>query len=302
MITCVVSLSVLLHAVAGVKAKGNPPAKEEKKTPPGQAKRATRLSIDRDASGQIILSWKGKGVLKKATRDSDGFQTIYDGNREYVVVEPTEDEAWFQLEDEQPQPGASNVYSLNVVGYVNVRLHPGLSLISVPLRATNMSVQYLLQYHGTNLTDGSQVFKYDGGITYEVNTYDGISGQWSNPDMDLSVGTGFFFRNLASVTITQTFVGEVLQGTLVNPIPAGTSTKGSMVPQKGALNDIHQVPGEPGDEIRTYVNDQQGGGTYNVSVYTAEGVWYPALVIDVAEGFWIQKQNAQDWVRNFTVP
>jgi hypothetical protein len=289
-------VTALLLAVqsgdAGNKSKAEPP----KGSPP------TKLSIRRDAAtGKVILSWKGRGVLRKADGWFSKFQTVYKGTGEYVV-DTADDVGIFSLNDEDPQYGPNAVYSWNVVGYVNVYLPPGLSLVANPLASvfgTNYTVSSMVNWWPA-LPDGSQVFKYSDGSAYEVSTFDGISGTWSNPDLELNIGSGFFFSNPSSLTVTQTFIGGVPEGVLVNPIPAGLSTKSSLVPQYGSINDLHHIPGELGDEIRTYVNDQQGGGYYNISTFDGAR-WQPDLILHVAEGFWINKQNAQNWVRNFTI-
>jgi hypothetical protein len=192
----------------------------------------------------------------------------------------------------------SLVFSVNAVGYVNVQLPPGLSLIANPLLDYENTVGALIN----DAPDGAQVYKYVPGAGYEVSTFDGIAGTWSNPDMDLSPGVGFFFNNPSSNTVVHTFVGEVLQGVLVNPMPAGFSTKGALVPQAGSITHLHGIPGEPGDVIRFYVNDLQGGGNYVTSVFSAsQNAWVPDLTLDVGQGFVSEKQNAQDWVRVFSV-
>ncbi len=212
------------------------------------------------------------------------------------VVEPTGDQAVYRLES-----ASSPIVSGNVVGYVNLRLPPGLSLIANPLFYTNNAVAAWLPY----APDGAQVFKYTAGGGFEVSTFDAGAGAWSNPELQVPLGVGFYFSNPSTETFAYTFVGEVLQGTLINPLPAGISTKGSLVPQAGSINSVHGIAGEPGDEIRIYTNDGQGGGAYQSSIFTVlggtESAWLPDLALGVGQGFWIQKRNAQDWVRIFFV-
>jgi hypothetical protein len=99
-----------------------------------------------------------------------------------------------------------------------------------------------------------------------------------------------------------TFVGEVLQGVLVNPLPAGFSTEGALVPQNGSINTVHLLPGEPGDIFRVYVNDGQGGGDYETSVFSGtENAWVPDRSLAPGQGFVSEKQNAQEWIRVFTI-
>jgi len=192
------------------------------------------------------------------------------------------------------------VFSLNIVGYVNVRCPPGLSLIENPLKyqLTNDLIGHLW----TAAPDGLQAFKYGANENYEVSTFDGLSQTWSNPEMDISTGIGFYVQNPTSLTITQTFVGEVLQGVLVNPLPEGFSTKGALVPQAGSINSVHLIPGEPGDQLSIYINNLQGGGDYVLSTFSGtDNAWVPDLILNPGQGFWIQKQHAQDWVRVFYV-
>ncbi len=259
----------------------------------------TKLTIQRNlANGKVVSTWTGKGVLKKAASLNDRFRPVRHGQGEYVF-DPAESQAVFRLEG-TPSNDPSNIYSINVVGYVNMRCPPGLSLVANPLQCdpTNDVVGELWP----NAPDGLQVYKSGPDLTYEVSTFDGIAHAWSNPRLDISIGTGFYVQNPTSVTITQIFVGNVLQGVLVNPLPAGFSTKGALVPQEGSINSIHLIPGQPGDRLSLYTNDGNGGGSYSISDFSAAAnAWVPDQVLHVAQGFWIQKQQAQDWVRVFYV-
>ena len=177
---------------------------------------------------------------------------------------------------------------------------PGTSKIIVSWTGEGILKQSTeLNGHFNPLHDGS---KYSDGSGYEASTFEAIKGAWSNPKLQIPIGTGFYFNNPSAETFPLTFVGDVLQGVLINPLPAGTSTKGALVPQAGSINSAHQIPGQPGDEIQIYTNDQQGGGSYSVSIFDAQqNAWVPDLTLQVAQGFWIQKQYSQDWVRTFFV-
>ena len=250
----------------------------------------SKLQVVVNNAGQILLTWNGKEELAEDRGKDVKFKRIHK-SASPDVVSPTEDQVYYRVDSACP-PG---VCSGNVVGYANLQFPPGLSLIANPLYYTNNDLSFWLP----NPPDGSQVYKYTAFQGYEVSTFDGIAGQWSNPALQVEIGTGFFFRNTSQTTLTYTFVGEVPQGWLTNSLPEGYSTKGALVPQSVSLT-VHQIPGEIGDEIRTYTNDLQGGGSYNISVYTVDG-WTPDLNLGVGQGFWIYKQNAQDWVRYFTV-
>jgi hypothetical protein len=255
------------------------------------------LSIRIDPDTQLlVLSWTGKGILKEASEPDGKFRPVPKrGNQSFHIVDPRQKKAVYRLETAN-----GPVYSGNVVGYVNLELPPGLSLIANPLYSQNHSNQ--VAYWWTDAPDGSQVLKYISGNGYEVSTFDGIDRAWSNPSLEVPLGEGFYFRNPSSQTITHTFVGEVLQGYLTNTLPAGYSMKGSLVPQSGSINSLHQIAGEPGDELRTLTNDLQGGPTENISTFSGEvNQWVPDLNLGVGQGFWMYKTRQQDWVRYFSV-
>lgn len=255
---------------------------------------ASKLSISQDPNtGQVIVSWTGKGVLKKASEPNGKFRPVTKrGPQSYYVVEASEEKSVFRLDSAE-----GGVFSGNVVGYVNLWLPPGLSLIANPL------------YYPTNTVavwwpdapDGSQILKYVSGSGYEVSTFDGLAKVWSNPNLEIPIGQGFYFRNSSSQTITNTFVGEVQQGSLTNTLPAGYSMKGSLVPQTGSINSVHGIPGKPGEELRTLTNNS-GSEIENISTFDGMlNQWIPDLILNVGQGFWIHKETQQDWVRVFYV-
>jgi len=276
--------TVLLAAVLSSRFVGATFASE------GKNHEDSKLQIVTDGAGNIVISWNGKGQLQEARKDGH-YKKITKARSPYVVT-ATEEQVSYSL-----ATANGDVLSVNVVGYVNITLPPGLSLIANPLYYTNNSLSLWLQQPPA----GSQVYKYTAENGYEVSTFDGIEGRWTNPDLQVPIGTGFFFSNPSDTAITQTFVGEVLQGYLTNSLPAGYSTKGSLVPISATLSQ-HSIPGKPGDELRTFTNDLLGGGAYNVSVYDADlQSWVPDLVLAVGQGFWIYKQEPEDWVRFFSV-
>src|SRR5262249_50488996 len=144
------------------------------------------------------------------------------------------------------------------------------------------------------------VYKYTAGGGYEVSTFDATAGAWSNPDLLIPVGVGFYFNNPSDQDFHYLFIGSLYFGFLTNPLPAGISTKGAIIPRAGSINTIQNIPGEAGDELRLYTNDGQGGGTYTISVFEgASQRWGPDHSLGVAQGFWLQKQRGQDWVQLF---
>jgi len=188
------------------------------------------------------------------------------------------------------------VVSENLVGYANLQLPWGMSLIANPLYQTNVSIRSLFP----TAPDGAQVMKLVGG-DYVTSVYSASSASWVGPQMELPLGVGFFFINPSRDTFVQTFVGEVPIGSVTNNLPAGVSLEGSMLPLAGSINSVHNIPGQPGDNIFVFINEGDARGRYQRSVYSAGEGWTPDLNLAVGQGFWIQKRQAQDWVRFFSL-
>jgi hypothetical protein len=217
----------------------------------------------------------------------------------------------------------SNVYSLNVVGYVNTPLAGSFSynLISNPLNNTNNNITNLF----ANLPatqDGSSILRWDPTVSDfkpDSWTYDGAAAVWrKNGGADLTgftlnPGEGIFYVNTGP-NLTNTFVGEVIQAppgftnTLVggfayNVVGSSAPIGGNFTNSIGGLN-----PGD-GDTI-LFWNVGITDIDPNYTSYDLAGhVWRdpasnpnPPYNIGVGIGFFYVNQNANNvWVRNFTV-
>jgi len=192
----------------------------------------------------------------------------------------------------------SNVYSLNVVGYYNVTVPPhSLYMIANQLNTTNNMLSSLIPAP----VDGSAFYHYNAG--WQAATFDGLGMAWDN-DYSLAPGQAGFFKNNDAAPQTITFVGEVLQGSLVNALPAGVlAAKSSMVPQAGTLTGVLGVPPDDGDAVYVWA------GGWNANTYDGlGGAWDSddsnGPVIAVGQSFFYKKSptgTQTSWVRNFTV-
>jgi hypothetical protein len=197
----------------------------------------------------------------------------------------------------------SNVYSLNVVGYVNKSLPAGLTLIANPLQTTNNTVGGLFGGVGGALPEGTQIYLWNGS-GYAIGTRDDLGAAGYSPDgfenQSLAPGKGFFVKNNGAAALTVTFVGEVLQGKLTNHVGTGYQLLASMVPQAGQVDTVLGYPAVEGDQVYLWK-----GTAY--AIFTADSLNEPPLwgspgpVLDVAEGFFSRKAAAVDWIRDFTV-
>ena len=200
----------------------------------------------------------------------------------------------------------SNVYSLNVVGYVNVRIEGGgaYNLLANPLNNTSAG--------GNNLTNlfATGPGNFDQVLTWDVALFDFAAvqpsfggGNWT-ANTSLPPGKGFFYVN-ANSTFTNTFVGEVVQGNFTNFITGSGSYNciGSSAPLGGSFTNA--IAGlAPGNFDQVFKWDvvafdfdasqpSFGGGNWTTT----------ALNIGVGEGLFYVNANAdQNWVRTFNVP
>lgn len=213
----------------------------------------------------------------------------------------------------------AQVYSVNAVGYVNVPISPGFNLVSNPLDAGpgNNTVANLFK----NLTPAPVV----GYRVYVLNEATGgyyPSANWSlipgtgfgttgSALLEVKPGTGAFVFNPDAPTTggsptpprTLTFVGEVMQGNLVNPLPVGYSIRANQVPQAGAPNAFG-LPGANGDRLYRFNKSTGAYVTYAYNSLPPGPSWKPALPsIDVGEAFFYfnGQQTAETWNRTFNV-
>jgi hypothetical protein len=147
---------------------------------------------------------------------------------------------------------AQQVYSLNVVGYYNLTLVPGWNLVANQLIQTNFNANSVLP---VGPVDGSLLYRFNPASQnyYDAGTYiAGLgwypkSGNLNDSVLEMLPGEGFFIW--APQQWIATFVGEVAQGSLTNPLPANYSLKSSKTLQAGLLTTDLGFPPYPGDMV-----------------------------------------------------
>jgi hypothetical protein len=188
----------------------------------------------------------------------------------------------------------AQVFSVNAVGYINLDIPVGFSMIANQLN--NNGKNTVLDLMPTP-PGGTTIYKYNG-TGYDQSQYDELFGEWSTPGMTLTAGEGAFIKT--STAFKLTLVGEVATGNLSNPIPAGFSIRSSQVPQAGKLvADLKYTP-VGGDQIYQFKADGSG---YNQSGWDdLFGEWSNGEpTIRVGESFFIKKTAAGTWNRTFNV-
>jgi hypothetical protein len=201
----------------------------------------------------------------------------------------------------------SNVYSLNVVGYVNKVLEGAgnFSVIHNPLNSSSNTVSGLL----TTLPTGYQVQKWNN-TTADFDSYTRVPFPpgWSPgtaTTTTLNPGEGFLVLSPGGAgNVTNTFVGEVLQGSLTNSFVAGYKLTGNLVPDSGPVDTLGlssaNVP-------NTTQLQQWNAAIHDYNSFTRvpfPPFWSPSVPSIVpGEAFFIVVGGGGpfNWVRNFTV-
>jgi hypothetical protein len=170
---------------------------------------------------------------------------------------------------------AQAVYSVNVVGYINLTMKPGFNLVANQLNASpNNTLASVLGV----VPDETQVLKF-GNNNYTSDIYFTDLGGWVDPNSGaasttvVNPGDGFFYFNPAASDRVATLVGEVRTGTGLNVThPPGFSLVSSIVPQQVALTPVNGFT--PVEEMQ-YLTFNAGSQTYNEgSIYFADlGGW-----------------------------
>lgn len=201
---------------------------------------------------------------------------------------------------------SAQVYSVNVVGYVNVNLTNGFTMFANPLdldgSGTNNTVHSVF---GTNLPAGSTVYAFSGGAFASPAAQYSAKGGWGGGtnavNSALNPGGGVFVSLPSAKTIT--LVGNVKQGALATPYVSGYNIISSQVPQSGQLQtDLGYVP-TAGDAIYEF-NPATQNYVAPVKGFAAKGGWQNGQPIPkVGDAFWLNSASASGgtWSRNFTV-
>lgn len=185
---------------------------------------------------------------------------------------------------------AQSVYSVNAVGYVNVNVANGFTMIANPLNTTNNTIGSLIPA----LSDFSTLYKWnEAAQQFDIATF--FFGVWDHPEYTLNVGEGAFIGTDTATTLT--FVGEVAQGQLTNSIPANFSIKSSKVPQTGLVSTLGLTGMSDFDVLYKWNTATQ---QYDIFTYFF-GAWDVEPTIAVGESFFLSSSAAYQWTRTFSV-
>ena len=184
---------------------------------------------------------------------------------------------------------SAQVFSVNVVGYVNKSLAAGFNLVANPLSNGDNTIGTVIP----SAEDGTTVFAFNGVGYDSVSYVDGLG--WLGA-ASLPPGVGFFINAPSDTTLT--FVGEVEQGTLDVTFGEGFNLTGSRVPTTANISAL----GFP--EVDGLAIWKFNGTGYDSYSYILGLGFLPDAEIGVGEGFFAQVPagaGEQTWSRDFTV-
>jgi hypothetical protein len=199
---------------------------------------------------------------------------------------------------------AQNVYSLNVVGYINVAVKGGgFTLCANQLNNGTNGINQVL----ANPAENAVVLKFKNN-NYVTDI--AVGGAWYDnvttlPSTTvLNPGEGFFYNN-PGATGTLTLVGEVPQGNLSMSLPNGFAMVGTPVPVALALVATN---GFPMTENTAFLSFDNTKNVYVTDIIVG-GAWYDNVTTDpvtvapaVGQGYFINNAGAStQWLYNFTV-
>jgi len=140
----------------------------------------------------------------------------------------------------------TNVYSLNAVGYINVQIPPGWSILTCPLISSPDNTL------GTLLPNTNEEFGRPG---FHTQVFAMVNGSYVSPEsavapsvspdgsgwslggtaISINPGSGVFIYNPFTSNLPVTWVGTVPSGSLTNALTPGFNLVGSILPTYGDL-------------------------------------------------------------------
>lgn len=201
----------------------------------------------------------------------------------------------------------STIYSVNAVGYANVSVPQGFSMIACPFEQTSgdYSINTLIPAGNAGLQDAS-IYFFTAGHFITPISYDTDGGWDCSSCPSLTLGDGAFLLSPRPATVT--FVGQVKQSVggapVVNNLVNGFQIKSSMIPQAGTLNTLQLFGSVVGgnDTLQDASLYQFTSGHYNTpSSYDADGKWDPDYQLKIGEAFFLLSPRSAAISRVFTV-
>jgi hypothetical protein len=195
----------------------------------------------------------------------------------------------------------AQVYSQNIVGYINLTIAPGFNLVANQLN-TSSGTNALGSVFPTGV-DGDTVYKYVSG-SFQQAIFD--AGSWVDPGsgdpttITLGPGQGFFYFSPSSTNRTVTLVGSVATGTNSVVLNAGFSLIASATPESYELTGTN-FPTADGFTYYKYTPSGFQQAIFDAGSWVDPGSGDPVTVQpSVGQGFFMFNPGATtNWTRIF---
>jgi hypothetical protein len=194
---------------------------------------------------------------------------------------------------------AQGVYSQNIVGYINVPLSAGYTLVANQLdvdgTGTNNSIYTSV---GTNLPTGSQIFAWNGTTFNQSKLL--ASGKWSANNSfftnAVNPGSGIFIDVPTATNIT--LVGTVITGTNVYPVTTGYQVVAPSAAVTGGIKTALGYTPSTGDQVFVW-----NGTTFTQHKYLASGSWSGGgePTFTVGEAVFLDSTVNTNWTQTLNV-
>jgi len=197
----------------------------------------------------------------------------------------------------------AQVYSVNIVGYINLTVPTGFSMIANQLNATpDNTLATILP----NVAENTQIFKFNG-TGYDISLFSADNPGWSNPAMSVSPGEGVFISvdpAFAPNGQPVTFVGDVKLVSTV-AVPNGFSVASSVLPISDTLDNLG-FPTRENDQIYFLDNATK---SYKITLFSADNPppgWAPFVPTPaIGQSFFVSGDQQfgppRSWSRTFSV-
>jgi hypothetical protein len=172
---------------------------------------------------------------------------------------------------------SSNVYSLNVVGYINVPINPNYNLISVQLDADGVNSINTILTNGT--PDGTIAYQWNGAGFNQLGQYFVAGGGWYDNSFNFLTnrvppGTALFLYSPQPTTNMLTMVGTVDQTTNSFLVQHGYGFYAIDVPIATDITTNGFPTGPNIDGSLYYSFDSHNGYTQVAQYFNAGNGWY----------------------------
>jgi hypothetical protein len=201
----------------------------------------------------------------------------------------------------------AQVYSANVVGYVNIALTNGENLVANQLDLDGSGTNNTLQsVFSTNLPNSTKVWTLAGG-NWQNASFSASSGKWLGQtnlvNAALGLGRGVFVNiptTLPPTNIVFTEVGIVPQGPFTNQISAGVQIVSSLIPVGGYIDTNLLYYASKGDKVYTW---NQAAQNYGATIPSYTGTkWLPSDPnLQVCQPVFLSAASNNVWGVNFIV-